>query len=131
MWLVPQVCNRKQPPKQSPAATADQAHSRKFSPDQVRLWHLYFVLHLGILALTVDPVRENPWRASKKASRRGSCRYEALTAGLDASWYDSRIMPFLAGTAGDTSLEIGDLEELPRWQEAYFSRQDAYFITLV
>jgi hypothetical protein len=66
MSLVSRVRNPKTIPETNYAANADPALSRKLWPDQVRLWHLYFVLHLGILALTVDPVRENSWPRPRK-----------------------------------------------------------------
>lgn len=46
-------------------------------------------------------------------NRRGSSRHETPTAALVVPWYDSRIMPFLAGIADGINLEFIDLKRQP------------------
>ena len=86
---------------------------------------------LGSLALTDDRVRENPWRKLETAPSRQAA---ADRAAMRLSWHDSRIMPFLAGTAGVTNLEVIHFgwmnEERPRSQERSYWSQDGAF-TLV
>ena len=55
------------------------------------------------LALTDDRVRENPWRKLETAPSQQAA---ADRAAMRPSWHDSRIMPFLAGTAGVITLEV-------------------------